>query len=154
MFVAEASSCLGVLDADASVSLGALLAEASACLGVLDADASVSLGALLAEASACLGVLDAEDCLGVLDAEDVVIAVLLTIALGDAIGVIVVEYCDCVRLGDTEAVGHASAWHNCGLEVFVKHIRIAVWQAIWAGSQHVGLAPAIGLAPTVGHASA
>ena len=63
-------------------------------------------------------------------------------------------------MGDTEADGHASAWHNCGLEVFVKHIRMAIWQATRAGSQHVGLdpdvglAPGSGLAPIVGHASA
>ena len=103
---------------------------------------------VVAETSACLGV---------------VVAVLLTIVLGDALAVFVVEYCDCVRMGDIDAVGHASAWHNCELEVFVKHIRMAVWQAIRAGSQHVGvvglapsigLAPGIGLAPMLGHASA
>ncbi len=139
------------MEAEESVCLGVLLAETSACLGVLEAEESVCLGVLLAETSACLGVLEAEDsvCLGVLDAEDVVVSVLLTIALGDAFEVIVVEYCDCVRLGDTEAVGHASAWHSCRLEVFVKHIRIAVWQAIWAGSQHVGVDPGIGLAPAI-----
>ena len=122
-----------------------VVAEISPCLGVLEAEESVCLYVAVAETSACLGV---------------VVAVLLTIVLGDALAVFVVEYCDCVRMGDTDAVGHASAWHSCGLEVFVKHIRIAVWQAIRAGSQHVGvgpvvgLAPGIGLAPMLGHASA
>jgi len=118
-----------------------------ACRGVLEAE-----DVLVSEELICR---DAEDVLVseeliCRDAEDVLVAVACRVAedvtvpettacLGVGAAVMVNEYCACVRTGDAELVGHASAWQSCDAGVFDKHVRIAVWQLSNAGSQHVGL---------------